>query len=244
MRVGGFTTAVAVTTPFEIWEYSERELTKNIVVIERASPSFSSAFTVVLDSLRFLPPNAYLKLNYYGDAGAVVNPDCDLIATASVTKNDQNFVNEAYLRDRNDNTWGNAPNTSVDPSVEHTLLTYDLGSSIRGFIRLVHATSGLIYSRIYISTDGTNYTQVINSASPNIDTKATVFAYVPYAKYVQVRVFNGSTTTYYLNDSRLRLYSLEFYSSGSTMIRGKNAVDRYMCFVNNAYYQLLEVHEL
>lgn len=242
--MGGFTTAVAVTTPYEIWEYSKRELTKNIVVIERASPSYSSGFTVVLDSVRFLPPNAYFKLNYYGDAGAVVCPDNDILVNANVTLNDPNFVREGALRDHNDDTWGNAPNTLVAAYTEVTELTYDLGEVKKGFLRIVYATLAILYNEIYISTDGVNYTKILYRGSSTSGAKETYYVYVPNARYIQLRVFNGGSSAFNLNDTNYKLFSLEFYPSGITTLRGKNTATRYMCFVNNAYYQLLEVHEL
>ncbi|MEM1829712.1 MAG: hypothetical protein QXV79_03650 [Thermofilaceae archaeon] len=228
----------------EIWEYSKRELTKNIAVIERTSPSYSSGFTVVLDSVRFLPPNAYFKLNYYGDAGAVVCPDNDILVNANVTLNDPNFVREGALRDRNDNTWGNAPNTVVAPSEEVTELTYDLGEVKKGFLRVVYATLTTFRVVIYISTDGVNYTKIIDKASSANGAKETCYAYAPGTRYIQLRVRNGGASYVAVNDTTCRLFSLEFYPSGITTLRGKDTTTRYMCFVNNAYYQLLEVHEL
>lgn len=217
---------------------------KSAVALERMPPSYASGNTIVYRAKRYLDKNMYFILKYFGEAGIIATEDDDLVRIATITVNDPYFTNLDRVIDYDDNTWGNAPATIVDPGAEVTELTFDLGQQYNFFILVRHwAGSGTnMYTRVYTSSNGITWYKVLDLYRTSV-----VFdsANVTNMRYVQIRVYNGSTQALNLDDNTWRLYTVEFYPVVlRTVLRGQDAVKLVTLFARNAYYQLLEVHEL
>ncbi|MEM4033998.1 MAG: hypothetical protein QXD16_04805 [Sulfolobales archaeon] len=210
-------------------------------LIERALGYVSG---IIYRSNRYLPKSAYMKLIIPPNSiGIIANVDEDFMPFATVTLNDPNFINENYVRDRKDDTWGNAPATSVPAGAEVTELTYNLGLPRTGFIYVRVGVNSYLYTRIYVSQNGSTYTQVLEGRSTGPYSHYS--AYVTDIQYIQVRVYNSSSSAMNLSDSFYKLYSLEFYPTpGRTVLEGDDAVKIRVALAYNTVYQLLEVHEL
>jgi len=227
--MGGFS-AIGIS-PADIWNYSTRRLTERFTVIERGK-GYTSGVSIVLDETRYF--NTLVLLGS-GRGAIVIYPNEDIAPSKSwtVITSPSTGTAPACVTDRDDSTYCE---WFVGASVEIGVLMLDLGSPMRGFLRVVHLSAGGAYTRVYVSNDASTWTKIFDtSTAGNVNTN---IIYVDGYRYIKFSFYNSSTTT----SATCRLYTVMFFiDSALPFTRSLNSSTRVVCYVYNAYYQLLEV---
>ncbi|MEM3995385.1 MAG: hypothetical protein QXW40_08365, partial [Thermofilum sp.] len=237
--MGGFTTAISVTSPTEIWEYVNRTLTSYAGLIERIPPTYSKDPVVVYRGRRLYPELTELNLLYTGLAGGIYLPENDLLRNAVRTVLDPNLVNVENLHDYDDTTWSSAPGSSFTGPGERDLIMYDLGSEQTGFIYVnCYVATSVTGIRVYTSLDGSTWNVGLEligcKGLPN--TK-----YLSLTRYIKISAYTPEPTGFPLDDTNFRLYSLEFYPfPGATSLVLPHGDFLITILAENATYQVLE----
>jgi len=201
-------------------------------VTERAR-GYSSGFSKIYDEGRFI--NAVLYLLGSGRGAIVLIPDDDIAynKTWTVITAPGSGTAPSCVTDHNDSTncgWSVGASSSID------LLSVDLGSQMNGILRFVHyTTSAYLTVRLSVSNDNVTWTEIWSAYSTSF---TETFVYINgyrYLKFSFRNTYSSAITGY--------LYSIEFYPDTILSISRSfsNVVKRVAVFVNNAYYQLLEV---
>jgi len=225
-----------VAGPSDIWNYPTRKLTERFVIIERAR-GYSSGFSKIYDEARFI--NAILYLLGSGRGAIAVVPDDDIAynKTWSVITAPSIGTAPDCVVDHNDDT---SCRWIVGASAVTDLLSVDLGASLTGALRIRHKTDTTnVYTEIYVSNDNATWTKIY-SVAPGASIYDN-FVYVNGYRYIKISLNNTETISQAGN-----IFSIEFYLDTVLSISRafKNVVKRVVVFVNNAYYQLLEVISL
>jgi len=221
-------------SPSDIWSYSTRKLTERFVVIERAR-GFSSGFSKIYDETRFV--NAILYLLGSGRGVIAIVPDDDIAynKTWTVITAPKTGRAPTCLNDRDDSTycvW------SIPATTESDLVSIDFGSAVSGVFRFYHYESsfpsGSVH-RIYGSNDGTTWTKLIEVSWI---TGREEWGYVSGYRYYKLSSYNAGASAYDVQFNMLEFYPDYALSYSKTF---SNVSKRIVSFINNAYYQLLEV---
>jgi len=208
-------------------------VTQKYVIIERAR-GYSSGLSKVYDITGYL--NTRMILLGIGRGAITIIPDDDIAYNKTWTVLTQPSSGTApnCVTDHNDSTacqWSIGSGATVD------CLQLDLGSSMYGVVRGVWYSYGnTFYLKIYVSNDGSTWTQIYSATSASNVTEA--FAYVAGYRYIKFSLYNASSAT-----QTSALYTAEFYPD-TTLPYSRTFLGvgkRVAAFVYNAYYQLLEV---
>ena len=205
-------------------------------VTERAR-GYSSGYSKIYDEVRFI--NAVLHLLGSGRGAIVLIPDDDIAynKTWTVITAPDSGTAPGCVTDHNDSTycsWTISASSLVD------LLSVDLGASMNGALRIVHYHSTTaVFTKVYVSNDGSTWTEIFSQSTSGFIKE--IFVYVNGYRYIKFSFQNTDVSA--LTGS---IYSIEFYLDNAlSYSRAFNNIGkRVAVFVNNSYYQFLEVISL
>jgi len=223
----------------DVWNYPTRTLTVRFTVIERISPSYYSSLSLIYNVKRRIKAGTIFVLVTDGNQYNVVVDDDDLIPKARETIVDTGF-SPGNMKDHDDSTASTSTTTST-PNSEIELVRYDLGSLYNGWFYVIFeprstTAPGYQYDRIYVSSDGTTWTKVLD-VSPS--SKTTYLVYVTNVRYISLKVANTTTTSNYYMPN---IYSFEFYPENlRKVLEITSEVTRTLKVFGKGYVQLLEV---
>jgi len=220
----------------DVWSYPTRTLTQRFGIIERAR-GYSSGFSRIYDEARFI--NAVLYLLGSGRGAIAVIPDDDIAynKTWTVITAPETGTAPDCVTDHNDSTycsWTISASSLVD------LLRVDLGASMTGVLRILqYYSSSAFYTKVNVSNDGSTWTEIYSESASGVIKE--IFVYINGYRYIKFSFQNTFTSALTGN-----IYSIEFYPDTVLPISKafNNIGKRIAVFVNNSYYQLLEVISL
>jgi hypothetical protein len=220
-------------TSADIWGYSSRTLTSIKGILERVSPSYNSALTLIYNTKRVVKADTYLELVTDGTNYALASiEDDDLIQTATETIVESGF-STTNLKDRDDSTYTNPANL-VGINTEVTHAKWDFGSvAARVIYYKIYTANASCHGRIYASSDDVTYTNVADvSATTATGQTASSF------RYLQLRSGNTSTSSSQAA-TNYQYYTLEVYPEKKTLSFASQASRTIKAFAQG-YSQLLE----
>jgi len=204
------------------------------VIIERAR-GYSSGYSKIYDETRYI--NALFYLVGSGRGAISIIPDDDIAAskTWTVIKAPSSGTAPSCVTDHDDSTYCS---WSAPASAVTDLLQVDLGSAMYGVFRLLayFYSSGMTW-RVYASNDGSTWSLIGDLSSSSSGTNEKLL-YINGYRYVKISVNITGSSSVTVNAN-----SVEFYPD-TTLPYTRALISlnkRLVVFVNNSYYQLLEV---
>jgi len=231
--VGGVSTAIAVTSSSDIWNYQSRSLTRVFGIIERAlgygvgATQLYRAYRVVENTTFKLITNA--SFYFIGDERN------DILSSATRTVLQTGF-NDELLRDHDDSTY-TQPANDIPANYTVDLVRYDFGTINNRFIKVkMESTNTNAIVRLLVSSDGVSYNTVAYISNNIIDS-----VYFTSFRYIKLQAYNSSTSA--MPASNYKYYTLEVYepSNTSTLTYASRKIILMQAYISGGYYQLLEI---
>jgi len=154
----------------------------------------------------------------------VFYPDDDLLADITPAYVHSKLTNEPNIRDHDDSTYAYPELFTVPANSEVTLVRYDLGEIKDVYIRgYFNVDSTNFCFRIYISSDGSTYTQLGSDIGPSV-VGAEYLEHASSVRYIEIRVCNVTTSDkgFAAGQTSVVIYTLEVfpnYTEGNYVLR-------------------------